>query len=88
MRQHAELEQTVATLDQEETKQMTELSQSVQSDFSSQFSDADRTLTNALKSAEVDEADVQKMIKLHKAQMKEFNGGLSIAQRLSLLQHY
>ena len=72
--QHEEMEQTITDLDNEEAKQFNQLADSVQSDFSQQCTEADNQLAeNLANQAQVDEADVQRILKLHKAEMKEFD---------------
>jgi len=70
---HEEMEKTVAELDAEEAKQMTELAQSFLENFTSSTGEVDEQFANQLvEEGSVNEDDVSKIIKLHKAEMKEY----------------
>lgn len=72
--QHRDLEQTGAELDEEEARQMSQLEKSVQAELSAEISAVDKRFFSSLKNqSSVSDADVQKIMKLHKAEMKEFD---------------
>lgn len=75
--QHKEMEETIAELDDEEARQLNQLAEAAQADFSQQCAEADEKLAEDLSSkTNIDEADVSRIIKLHKAEMKEFESEL------------
>lgn len=65
--------QTTQEIDAEEFSRLSQCVSTVQQDFSSQFSDADSKMYDYLKSYDVNEADVRRIIQLHKQEMKEYD---------------
>lgn len=71
---HADLEQVILDIDEDEVRQLSLLEKSIQTNTVAHFSAADKTLSNSLKASNgLSDTDVQKIVKLHKAEMKEFD---------------
>ena len=71
--QHDEAANAIAELDEEEARQLTGVAVSLNKDFTAMLQEVDDQLCETLaNNPSIDEDKVNKIIKLHRAEMKEF----------------